>query len=363
MIIDRLNDSLNEKGFRRINSNREDIYLFYLVKDLDVYIVSIMHAFDGNEYTVEQYRHILQQMKNNFIHQGISSVHLLSLIYTKAAEKVKQLCLEDGDTHWIIDLNAYQLIIYETQASDFLELYNEIQKLLEEERYLEYAQFSSDSKDFELEAAFHGWNQSRFRPGAKVRWISPLNTLIICVSIAAFLLLHYSGLFGGKSRMMADGALSWIFIKEDKQYYRLLSSMFMHSDWSHLINNMLVLFFVGDNLERAAGKIRYLLIYFGSGIIAGITSISYNMVKDNLVFSIGASGAIFGIVGAMLYILIVNKGHLEDISSRQIILFAAFSLYGGIANAVVDQAAHIGGFVAGLLLAILLYRKPKMNLE
>ena len=70
-----------------------------------------------------------------------------------------------------------------------------------------------------------------------------------------------------------------------------------------------------------------MLIYFGSGIIAGISSISYNMVKDRMVLSIGASGAIFGVVGAMAYILLVNKGRLEDISSRQILLLTVFSLW------------------------------------
>ena len=69
------------------------------------------------------------------------------------------------------------------------------------------------------------------------------------------------------------------------------------------------------------------------------------MIKDRWVLSVGASGAIFGIVGAMGYMLLINKGRLEDISGRQIILFTIFSLYGGIANANIDNVAHIGGFI------------------
>jgi rhomboid protease GluP len=127
----------------------------------------------------------------------------------------------------------------------------------------------------------------------------------------------------------------------------------------HLVNNMVVLLFIGDNVEKAAGKVRFFLIYFGSGIIAGIASISYNMMMNDIVGSIGASGAIFGVVGAMLYILIVNKGRMEDISSWQIVLFIVFSLYGGIQNAEIDQAAHIGGFLGGIILALILYRRRK----
>jgi rhomboid protease GluP len=128
---------------------------------------------------------------------------------------------------------------------------------------------------------------------------------------------------------------------------------------------MLVLLFVGDNLERAAGKLKYLLIYFGTGIIAGITSISYNMWKDSgqigeaSSYSIGASGAIFGVVGAVLFIVMINRGRLEGISTRQMVFFVILSLYGGIANTHIDQAAHIGGFIAGIILAALLYRRNK----
>ncbi|MBH1941023.1 rhomboid family intramembrane serine protease [Mobilitalea sibirica] len=197
--------------------------------------------------------------------------------------------------------------------------------------------------------------------GVKLGWLSLFNTIIILLNILIYLAVYHTHIFGESNQAIAGGALSWYFVKEEEEYYRILTSMFLHSDFSHLINNMLVLFFVGDNLERAAGKIRYLLFYFGSGIIAGISSIGYNMRKDgyNYTFSVGASGAIFGVVGAMVYILIANKGRLEDISSRQIILFTIFSLYGGFFSSRIDNAAHIGGFMAGLLLAVVLYRKPK----
>jgi rhomboid protease GluP len=122
---------------------------------------------------------------------------------------------------------------------------------------------------------------------------------------------------------------------------------------------MIVLLFLGDNLERAAGKWRFLAMYFGSGILAGIASMSYNMLNNIHAVSVGASGAIFGVVGAMAYIVMINKGRLENISTRQLIVFVIFSLYGGLTSQGVDNAAHIGGLVAGVFLALLLYRKQK----
>jgi rhomboid protease GluP len=129
---------------------------------------------------------------------------------------------------------------------------------------------------------------------------------------------------------------------------------------------MLLLLFVGGILEKLTGRVKYLIIYFGSGIIAGICSMGYNMVREyglvpygKTTVSVGASGAIFGVVGAILFIVIINRGRLEQISFRQLMLFIILSLYNGVANAQIVQTAHIGGFIAGLLLAAVFYRRKK----
>jgi rhomboid protease GluP len=90
----------------------------------------------------------------------------------------------------------------------------------------------------------------------------------------------------------------------------------------------------------------------------------YNMqLSSGITISIGASGAIFGVVGAVLLIVIKNRGELENMSTADIVRFVVFSLYGGIVNARIVQAAHIGGFLAGFVLAKLLYRKPTINIR
>jgi rhomboid protease GluP len=169
--------------------------------------------------------------------------------------------------------------------------------------------------------------------------------------------------------MLTKGALSWYYIVEYKEYYRVVTSIFMHADWSHLVNNMIVLLFIGGNLERVIGKWKYLIIYFAGGILAGITSIGYNMWKEyadvvafyDTTISIGASGAIFALVGAVLFIVLINKGRLKEISMRQMVWFVFLSLYGGIANSGIDQAAHVGGFLAGIILAVILYRRKTLH--
>ena len=365
MIEDRLSNSLTNMGYQRVDSNATGIYLFYHIEENDLTIVSVIHAVNGNEFTGDQYQHILEQIKTYYKNTYPHKIRLLSLLLTKSPDRAKHLSLDaKEDSHWIVDINSDRLIIYETQSIEFTGLRKAIEQLLEEEQRENPSKQYTTIYDNYNSRKDHQRMQSS--PARKLKLFMLINTIIIAINIIVFLVMHYTKAFGGEGPMVEGGALSWYLVKEQKEYYRVITSMFMHADWSHLFNNMVVLLFVGVNLERAAGKIKYLFLYFGTGIIAGITSIGYNMWKEyaefsyeHTVFSIGASGAIFGVVGAMLYIVIANRGQLEDLSTRQMILFVVFSLYGGISNAQIDQAAHIGGFIAGLLLAIIVYRRPK----
>ncbi len=351
-IIDGLMYQLRMRDFIMLDLKRKGIALFYRQVNQAADMIVLFHVPEGDELSAQEYEGFLEYVRNSFLAKGFQEVHLLSLILTEDPDRAKSYCLDRGD-HWIIDLSGRRLIIYENQASDYMGLKRDLEELLDKEEL---------EMDFELRPypdddpeGYGGMKPSRH----KIAWFSLFNTTLIVINILLHLLLHYTGIFGNTKEILAKGSLNWYEVIERKEYYRVLTSMFLHSNLEHLFNNMLIAFFVGDNLERAIGKLKFLLIYFGSGMIAGITSISYNMLKEDNVYSIGASGAIFGIVGAMAYIIIVNKGRLEDLSGRQIILFAAISLYGGMTGSSIDNAAHIGGFLGGALLACLLYRKKK----
>ena len=73
----------------------------------------------------------------------------------------------------------------------------------------------------------------------------------------------------------------------------------------------------------------------------------------------GASGTVFGVIDALLWAVIRNRGRLKDITGRQLLIMTGISLYYGFTSTSIDNAAHIGGFIIGFLLSILLYRKPE----
>ena len=155
----------------------------------------------------------------------------------------------------------------------------------------------------------------------------------------------------------------------------LISSMFMHAGWAHLGGNMLYLWVFGDNIENRLGHIRYLFFYLLTGIIASLTHMLTTQFLDHnmLIPSLGASGAISGILGAYLMLFPTRSVHLflffTVISVPAIIALGFWivlqilngtSVLGGDEAGGVAYSAHIGGFIGGFLLIRLFNRSPKV---
>ena len=188
----------------------------------------------------------------------------------------------------------------------------------------------------------------------------PICTIAIAAAnILIFLGLSFMGMTEDSAFRMEHGAMYVPYLMNGERYYTLITSMFLHFGFSHLMNNMVMLLVIGYSLEPEIGKIRFLLIYLGSGLMGNLVSAWFDVSQGSYAVSAGASGAIFGIVGALLYVAIRNHGRVGEISTRGLVLMAGLSLYYGFTAQGVDNAAHIGGLVSGFLLAVLTYWKHK----
>ena len=185
-----------------------------------------------------------------------------------------------------------------------------------------------------------------------------INGVLIAVNILYFFWLEFHGSTENAAFMVEHGAMYVPLVVREGEYYRLLTAVFMHFGISHLVNNMVILFVLGDNLERALGKVKYLVFYLICGVGANVFSMVVSIREYELAVSAGASGAIFGVIGGLLYVVIRNRGRLEDLSTRQLALFVACSLYFGFTSTGIDNAAHVGGLVLGFLLAAIFYKNP-----
>ena len=190
---------------------------------------------------------------------------------------------------------------------------------------------------------------------------SVANLTIVIINVAVFLILSCFGDTENADFMAAHGASYTPYIVQDGKYYLLITSMFLHFGLSHLFNNMVVLIFMGDILEKKLGKIRYLLIYFGGGIAGNCLSVYMDIKRAEFPVSAGASGAIFGIAGLLLCIVLLSKGHFEEITLRQLIFMMFFTLYHGFVESGVNNCAHIVGAIIGFVCGIIIFCQMKKN--
>ena len=192
--------------------------------------------------------------------------------------------------------------------------------------------------------------------GRKRAWVT--GGLII-LNILYFLYLEIAGSSENTLFMLQHGAMYGPLVLQEREYYRLLTAVFMHFGISHIANNMLVLFVLGDNMERALGSVKYLIFYLLCGVGANVVSMAAGIHDPVPAVGAGASGAIFGVIGGLLYAVVVNHGKLEDLNTRQLVTTILFSLYFGYTSTGVDNVAHVAGLVIGIVLTAVLYRKPK----
>lgn len=185
---------------------------------------------------------------------------------------------------------------------------------------------------------------------------APCTIALIALNAAVFIFLSFGGMTEDAYYMLQNGAMYVPLLKEG-EYYRLFTSIFLHFGFSHLVNNMLMLAVMGWQLELVLGKLKFLLLYFAAGLCGNLLSAFAEIRTGEYAVSAGASGAIFGIIGALLYIALRNHGRIGTVSGQGILLMIALTLYYGFTSSGVDNFAHIGGLAAGFLLSVLLYRK------
>ena len=198
--------------------------------------------------------------------------------------------------------------------------------------------------------------------GYDFRKKSYITGILIAWNVITFLYLEIAGSSQDILFMVQSGAVFAPAIVYEKEYYRLLTAVFMHFGINHIINNMIVLFALGDNLERALGHVKYLFLYLICGVGSNLISMLFNG-PDSMVVSAGASGAVFGVVGGLVSAVLINKGRLEDLSFKQLAVMVALSLYLGFAEHGVDNTAHVAGLLIGILLGMILYRKPRKDVD
>ncbi|WP_309120173.1 rhomboid family intramembrane serine protease [Paenibacillus sp.] len=178
----------------------------------------------------------------------------------------------------------------------------------------------------------------------------PVNTIILAICVAAHVGFAVAAsaygvpasilkqIFGGFLKIPAEGVVP--------EYWRYVSSAFLHADFGHLLFNGFAIFVFAPPLERALGPMRYAVLFLFSAVMGNI----FTNLYAGEVFSLGASGAVYGIFGAYVYYMIFHRRAMDPQSKKTIQTILIVGVVYSIVVPHVNLYAHLGGFVGGLLL-------------
>lgn len=353
-MIDIIDNRLKLEGYCFLKVNPEEAGVYYRFVEGTAQVVIGFYGHEKFQISHTQMELLLKNLRELFWHpQGrlekasggtaIHDVQVLALFVTDYPERYKELCTGEYPV-WLYDTGKDQLLIYENQPGDFHGL----------RAIMEAVAVEGEKRHFDSESIreYQG-------VAGKVDWsrIPVVSAALAVVNVIVFLILTVQGDTENPVFMLEHGAIYPELVLQGGEWYRLFTCMFLHFGVEHLMNNMVILIVAGMQLEHALGKIRYLLLYLISGVGSSLLSLTVMTKTGDLAVAAGASGAVFGIIGALLWVAVRNRGKFENLTTRGLIIMIALCLYYGFTSTGVDNWGHIGGLLTGFVLCILLYRK------
>ncbi|MDO4285661.1 MAG: rhomboid family intramembrane serine protease [Eubacteriales bacterium] len=259
---------------------------------------------------------------------GHSTPRLLSILLCDDPGALREAAEADSSC-WMIDKNARRLVVYEDKIPDFCGMRRPLEQWL--------AGWLTEGRTLG-----HGNGGA----GGAYR-VMPVTAALVALNVLVFLIMWLSP--AARAFLYDRGTLVTERVLRGGEVYRILTSMFLHAGVTHLFSNMIMLYFAGEVVERQMGSLPYLILYLVSGIAGNVTSMVVEQAMGQTWISLGASGAIFGVMGAFLLLAVLHRGPRARTEPLRIAMGIGLSLYNGFVSVGTNNAAHVGGLLGGLL--------------
>ena len=342
---EQLSSFLVLEGFTPVSTNVDDFLIFLKKETGHVTALFVLNVPANDAFTGERFRHLRDSALNLLKIKDFPEIHYLFLAITEDVEGAVSATDSDRNA-WILRRSTYELVIPSDRVEDFYGMKGQLltflkdpgraDALLEDVRQNLYRVAEAKKKADEAKAK------------ESIPWVSivliALNLIVLGICV----------FFGEPVYAALDLDPKAIF--ERHQWYRIFTYMYVHSGVSHYLSNMVMLYFNGNFLEKPLGRVRYAILYHILGMLAGLGSLAFKVMMDSDVPSVGASGAIMGLMGIIVYISIRNvRFHQRGgINRIMILIFCVFcSIYQGFMVPGVDNAAHIAGMAAGIFAGLI----------
>lgn len=181
------------------------------------------------------------------------------------------------------------------------------------------------------------------------KYVPYVTVALVLVNVIVFYIMTMSGNYNE----IVEKYAMYVPSVKDGEWYRVFTHMFLHADTGHLFNNMLMLAAVGYSIEDDLGHVKFAITYFVGGLGACALSAYYDVATSNYVPSVGASGAIMAIFGAMIVISIRKRSSFDKTVAIRSLIVLAIMVFGNMSQGV-DWMAHLGGAITGLILGFVL---------
>jgi rhomboid protease GluP len=182
---------------------------------------------------------------------------------------------------------------------------------------------------------------------------SPVTSVLIIINTLMLVVVLLTGGFGNYNLVSLGGILPSLV--KDGEYWRIITAAFLHGSVIHFASNIIIgLLTLSSALERMIGSKKFSFIYFGSMLISGIAVV---LLSDLNVVTIGASGAIFGALGSLLYITLYRKDMVTHQDAQSIWGLIAINIVFTLIASGISISGHVGGIVSGFLLSYIIIRR------
>lgn len=339
---------LHSIGFNEIPVNQMEFSVYAKAENRYVNVIQLVD-YQMTYYIAHDLIDEIKRIVEEAFKQYNAQIHAMTMILFDDLNKAKALAGEDPFC-WLINRDTKELIIEENRTPDFYGMKSQIQYFLD--HYEELKQ-----KNEEQVITQRQESQSVGKRVFQYLKNAPKITLILVImNIAIYIACCFTG---NTLYQMGELSLADIF---NGEYYRLVTAMFLHGGMDHIFGNMLLLYFVGEMLEKVLKKFDFTLLYFLAGISGNVVSCLYDYQTRIPRVSYGASGAVYGLFGALLCLVLMRNKELR-ISLSRIVFLIAYAVYSSFAGENINAEAHIGGLLSGLLITwlICLVRKHGGN--
>lgn len=213
-----------------------------------------------------------------------------------------------------------------------------------------------------------GWSESkksmifiRYENWKSYLKFFPLTSLLLIANVIMFLVLTFNGGSTNSLVLLQYGALTNYELLAH-EWWRYVTSIFLHAGFSHLLFNSFALIVFAPPMERLLGSLRYGVLYLGGGVVGNILAIAYYNSIDKITISVGASGAIYAVYGAFLYVALFQRGLMDETSRKTLYTLLLFGIIFSFAMSGINWMAHLGGLLGGFFIYGLIIRlwKPRM---